>query len=408
MSSYPRSPLAPESFPDLPAVAGVELHAHAGELRYTGRPDLFLAVLPEGTTVGGVFTRSRCASGPVDWCRRILPGGSARAVVCNAGNANAFTGAAGAASVAAQVDALVARLEVPAEQVYVCSTGVIGEPLDDEAMAAALGALAASGPTGWPDAALAITTTDTFSKGASASVLGGHVVGIAKGSGMIAPDMATMLGFVFTDIAATAGAVQAAVAEACGRSFNRITVDSDTSTSDSVLLFSTQQIVPESGPVDGPGHPDWPAFSSAVGWVCMDLAHQIVRDGEGASKFIGVTVEGAVSDESAERVARSVADSPLFKPAMAAEDANWGRIVMAVGKAGEPAERDKLDIWIGDEQITLDGQVHPDYVEERANVFLREPEIDVRIDLNLGDGAATVWTCDLTHGYIEINAGYRS
>ena len=162
------------------------------------------------------------------------------------------------------------------------------------------------------------------------------------------------------------------------------------------------------GPVDGPGHPDWPAFSSAVGWVCMDLAHQIVRDGEGASKFIGVTVEGAVSDESAERVARSVADSPLFKTAMAAEDANWGRIVMAVGKAGEPAERDKLDIWIGDEQITLDGQVHPDYVEERADVFLREPEIDVRIDLNLGDGAATVWTCDLTHGYIEINAGYRS
>ena len=402
------SPLAPESFPDLPAVAGLELHAFAGALRYTGRPDLFLAKLPEGSTVGGVFTQSQCASGPVDWCREILERGTARAVVCNAGNANAFTGSAGAASVRAQVDTLAASLDVAAEDIYVCSTGVIGEPLDDDAMVAALGSLVASEPTGWPDAALAITTTDTFTKGASARIPGGAVVGIAKGSGMIAPNMATMLGFVFTDVAATAGACQQAVAESSARSFNRVTVDSDTSTSDTVLLFSTQQSVPEAGPIDGPGHPDWDAFVSGVGWVCMALAHQIVRDGEGATKFIAVTVEGAVSDDSAEKIARSIADSPLVKTAMAAEDANWGRIVMAVGKAGEPAQRDLLDIWIGEEQVTEAGQVHPDYSEDRANVFLQADEIDVRVDLHQGSGAATVWTCDLTHGYIEINAGYRS
>ena len=408
MSANARSPLAPESFPDLPVVDGVELHAFAGELRYTGRPDLFLACLPEGTTVGGVFTQSQCASGPVDWCREILERGTARAVVCNAGNANAFTGSAGAASVRAQVDTLAASLDIAAEDIYVCSTGVIGEPLDDAAMVAALGSLVASPPADWPDAALAITTTDTFSKGASARIAGGSVVGIAKGSGMIAPNMATMLGFVFTDVAATAAACQQAIAESSARSFNRVTVDSDTSTSDTVLLFSTQQSVPDSGPIDGPGHPDWDSFVSGVGWVCMDLAHQIVRDGEGATKFIAVTVEGAVSDASAENIARSIADSPLVKTAMAAEDANWGRIVMAVGKAGEPAQRDLLDIWIGEEQITEAGQVHPDYSEDRANVFLQADEITVRVDLHQGSGAATVWTCDLTHGYIEINAGYRS
>lgn len=402
------SPLAPASFPELPAVAGVELRAFAAGLRYTGRPDLFLATMPEGTTVGGVFTQSQCASGPVDWCRQILSGGTARAVVCNAGNANAFTGAAGAASVAAQVDTLAHAAAVAADEIYVASTGVIGEPLDDAAMTAALGTLVASAPTGWPDAAQAICTTDTFIKGAAADVPGGNVVGIAKGSGMIAPNMATMLGFVFTDVAATPEALQLAISQAVSQSFNRITVDSDTSTSDTVLLFATGQTVHAKGPIDGPSHDGWGDFSAAVFEVCLDLAHQIVRDGEGATKFIEIAVEGATSDESAEVIARSIADSPLVKTAMAAQDANWGRIVMAVGKAGEPADRDKLNIWIGDEQVTDDGLVHVDYSEDRANVFLQQDDITVRVDLQLGEGSASVWTCDLTHGYIEINAGYRS
>lgn len=404
------SPLAPAAFPELPAVAGVELRAFAAGLRYKNRPDLFLAVMPEGTTVGGVFTKSACPSGPVDWCKQILASGHARAVVCNAGNANAFTGAAGAASVQAEVETLGAALGVPVDQIYVASTGVIGEPLDDQRITTALAELVSAGGAGWPDAAKAITTTDTFIKGAGATVRGakveGNVVGIAKGSGMIAPDMATMLGFLFTDIAATSAALQQAVSEAAGESFNRITVDSDTSTSDTVLLFSTGAAGNDR--IDGPNHPAWAEFSAAVFEVCLDLAHQIVRDGEGATKFIEVRVEGATSDQSAEAVARSIADSPLVKTAMAAEDANWGRIIMAVGKAGEPADRDKLAIWIGDEQITEAGVVHPDYSEDRANEFLRQDDIVVRVDMGLGEGSASIWTCDLTHGYIEINAGYRS
>ena len=400
------SPLAPASFPELPSVAGVSLHAYGAGLRYTGRPDLMLAVLPEGTTVGGVFTKSACASGPVDWCRQILPTGTARAVVCNAGNANAFTGSAGAASVQAEVDTLSAALGIPANEIYVASTGVIGEPLDDQAMVEALGNLASSDPAAWDQAAKAITTTDTFIKGASAAVSGGNVVGIAKGSGMIAPDMATMLGFLFTDLAVTSSALQLAVSEASGESFNRVTVDSDTSTSDTVLLFATGAV--GNDPIDGPNHANWAEFSAAVFSVCLDLAHQICRDGEGATKFIEVRVEGATSDDSAEKVARSIADSPLVKTAMAAEDANWGRIIMAVGKAGEPADRDKLASWIGDEQITADGLVHPNYSEDRANQFLAQDDIVVRVEMGLGEGSASVWTCDLTHGYIEINAGYRS
>ena len=366
--------------------------------------------MPEGTTVGGVFTQSACPSAPVDWCKNILPSGYARAVVCNAGNANAFTGSSGAASVQAEVDTLSAALGVPANEIYVASTGVIGEILDDGQMVAALGHLVEAKGAAWPDAAKAITTTDTFSKGAVAVVPGTHVsgsvVGIAKGSGMIAPDMATMLGFLFTDVAATSEALQLAVSSATNESFNRITVDSDTSTSDTVLLFSTGAAGNE--PIDGPNHPAWADFSAAVFEVCLDLAHQIVRDGEGANKFIEIHVEGAVSDESAEIVARSIADSPLVKTAMAAEDANWGRIVMAVGKAGEPADRDKLAIWIGEEQITEAGLVHPDYSEDRANEFLKQDDIVVRVDMGMGMGSGSVWTCDLTHGYIEINAGYRS
>ena len=400
------SPLAPAAFPELPVVGGVTLHAYAAGLRYKQRHDLMLAVMAEGTTVGGVFTQSACASGPVEWCRQILPGGSARAVVCNAGNANAFTGAAGAASVHAEVETLSAALGVPADEIFVASTGVIGEPLDDGQLTAGLQQLVATEPAAWPAAAEAITTTDTFVKGSTASVPRGVVVGIAKGSGMIAPDMATMLGFLFTDLAVTDQALQLAVSEAVGASFNRITVDSDTSTSDTVLLFATGAA--GNPPIDGPSHADWAGFSAGVFDVCLDLAHQIVRDGEGASKFIEIQVENATDDTAAEAIARSIGDSPLVKTAMAAEDANWGRIVMAVGKAGQPADRDKLAIWIGEEQVTEGGIVHPNYSEEKANAFLAEDEIVVRVDMGLGTGSASIWTCDLTHGYIEINAGYRS
>jgi glutamate N-acetyltransferase / amino-acid N-acetyltransferase len=400
------SPLAPDAFPELPHVDGVTLHAHAAGLRYKGRPDVMLAMMPEGTTVGGVFTRSACPSAPVDWCKQILGGGTARALVCNAGNANAFTGGAGETTVQAETAALATALGISADEIFVASTGVIGEPVNDAALGAALAAVIASAPTDWPTAAKAITTTDTFTKGAGVTVPGGSVVGIAKGSGMIAPDMATMLAFVFTDLAATPTALQLAVSEAARHSFNRITVDSDTSTSDTVLLFATGAA--GNDPIDGAGHPAWAEFSAAVFAVCLDLAHQIVRDGEGATKFIEVRVEGATDDAAAEAIARSIADSPLVKTAMAAEDANWGRIVMAIGKAGQPADRDKLAIWIGDEQITALGVVHPDYSEDRANVFLAADEIVVRVDLGLGVGSASIWTCDLTHGYIEINAGYRS
>jgi len=327
-------------------------------------------------------------------------------VVCNAGNANAFTGSVGAASVHAEVKVLSAALNVPGDQIFVASTGVIGEPLNDDQLTSALSQLVDSPAASWADAAKAITTTDTFIKGAAADVPAGNVVGIAKGSGMIAPDMATMLGFLFTDVAATAQALQLAVSQATSQSFNRITVDSDTSTSDTVLLFSTGAV--GNDPIDGPDHPAWAEFSAAVFEVCLDLAHQIVRDGEGATKFIEVHVEGATNDESAEIVARSIADSPLVKTAMAAEDANWGRIVMAVGKAGEPADRDKLAIWIGEEQVTEAGVVHPDYNEDRANEWLANDDVLVRVDMGLGEGSASIWTCDLTHGYIEINAGYRS
>ncbi len=400
------SPLAPEAFPELPAVAGVELRTFAAGLRYHGRPDLFLATMPDATTVGGVFTKSQCASATVDWCRSIIASGTARAVVCNAGNANAFTGVAGVASVQAEVNTLGESLNIDPNQIYVASTGVIGEPLDDDAMKTSLGELGAAPIATWQSAATAITTTDTFIKGASASLAGGNVVGIAKGSGMIAPNMATMLGFVFTDLAVTASACQTAIAQATQASFNKITVDSDTSTSDTVLLFATAQA--GNDPIDGPEHREWAAFSAAVFEVCLDLAHQIVRDGEGATKFIEVQVNGATSDEAAETIARSIADSPLVKTALAAEDANWGRVVMAIGKAGAPADRDLVDIWIGDEQITSAGQVHAGYSEDRANAHLQGDEILVRVELGLGEGSSSIWTCDLTHGYIEINAGYRS
>ncbi len=402
----PVSPLAPASFPDLPPVGGVELATHAGRLRYLGRDDLFLAALPPGTTVAGQLTGSRCPSAPVDWCRAHLSAGTARAVVCNAGNANAFTGQAGDATVALMAAAVAAELGVGPSEVLVASTGIIGEPMPDDELATALPALAAgltaAGPPGWEAAANAIRTTDTFAKGAAAAVAGSgaSVVGIGKGSGMIAPDMATMLAFVFTDLAVAAAELQAVSAAVVHRTFNRISVDSDTSTSDTVLTFATGAVGSDAA-AEG-------AFEAALEAVMLSLAHQIVRDGEGATKFVEVGVTGAADDAAAEVIARAIGDSPLVKTALAAEDANWGRIVMAVGKAGEAADRDRLRIRIGDELVAEHGVRAPGYQEERATEHLRGPEVRLAVDVGVGPGQATIWTCDLTHGYIDINAGYRS
>ena len=403
------SPLAPAAFPAVPAVAGVRLAVAAAGIRYVGRDDVVLAEMPPGSTVAGVFTRSLCTAAPVDWCRHALAAGSGRgrAIIVNSGNANAFTGAAGYRVAQHTAESVAGVLGAHAHEVLVASTGVIGEDLPVEHIDAALGGLiaglSAPDPKTWEAAAVAIGTTDTFPKGAAAPVAGtgAQVAGIAKGSGMIAPDMATMLAFVFTDLAVDPQLAQDCLAASVEKSFNRITVDSDTSTSDTVILAATGA----SG-VQARQHMD--AFGDALDSVTLDLAHQIVRDGEGASKFVTVTVTGASDDAAAQTIARAVADSPLVKTALAASDANWGRIVAAVGKAGQRADRDRLSIWIGDEQCAEHGVCRPGYSEARASEHLAGSEIELRADVGVGAGEATVWTCDLTHGYIDINAGYRT
>jgi glutamate N-acetyltransferase/amino-acid N-acetyltransferase len=388
----------------------VRLATHAAGLRYQRRADLMLAALAAGTTVAGTFTRSLCPSAPVDWCRRILGRGTARAVVCNAGNANAFTGRAGDTAAALTAGVIATALGCEPHEVYLASTGVIGETLDEAALAGALPILAGAEEATWEQAAGAIRTTDTYPKGSYRCIEGfdapAVVAGIAKGSGMIAPDLATMLSFVFTDLAVTPGALQVALSDSVERSYNRITVDSDTSTSDTVLLFATGAAGNE--PLTGTGSPGWEQLTAALDAVNLELAHQIVRDGEGATKFVEITVTGAEHDVAAKAIALSIANSPLVKTALAAEDANWGRIVMAVGKAGQRAERDQLAIWIGDELVTAGGRACETYSEARATEHLRRDEIAIAVDVGIGDGQASVWTCDLTHGYIDINAGYRS
>jgi glutamate N-acetyltransferase / amino-acid N-acetyltransferase len=408
------SPLAPAGFPELPPIAGLQLATHEAGIRYAKRADLFLAELAEGTTVAGTFTKSLCPSAPVDWCRRILAegDGTARAIVCNSGNANAFTGRAGDTAAALTAELVGEALGVEPDRIYLASTGVIGETLPEDALRSGLPALAEqldnTSPAAWEAAAAAIRTTDTFSKGSSARIPGtaAHIAGIAKGSGMIAPDMATMLAFVFTDLGVAPDVLQAALSTSVATSFNRITVDSDTSTSDTVLLFATgEQIDDEILSVDDHRFAD---FQAALDDVLLDLAHQIVRDGEGATKFVQIEVAGAESDEAAETIAFAIGNSPLVKTALAAEDANWGRIVMAVGKAGQAADRDKLAIWIGPEQVAAEGIQLEGYSEERATDHLRQDEVSLTVDVGVGTGSATIWTCDLTHGYIDINAGYRS
>ena len=409
MSGSNVSPLAPAAFGAVSTVAGVRLSTAAAGIRYSGRDDVMLAEMPEGTAVAGAFTRSLCTAAPVDWCKHALAAssGRGRAVIVNSGNANAFTGAAGYRAAQHTAESVARALGAPAPEVLVASTGVIGEdlPVDriDGALPGLVAGLSAADPEAWEAAAAAIGTTDTFPKGASAPVAGtdAHVAGIAKGSGMIAPDMATMLAFVFTDLAVDPPTAQECLAASVERSFNCITVDSDTSTSDTVLLAAT-------GASGQPAAVHMAELQAALDEVMLDLAHQIVRDGEGATKFVAVTVTGAADDAAARAIARAVADSPLVKTALAASDANWGRIVAAVGKAGQRADRDRLAIWIGDEQCADAGRPRPGYREERATEHLLGDEIELRVDAGVGNGEATVWTCDLTHGYIDINAGYRT
>jgi glutamate N-acetyltransferase / amino-acid N-acetyltransferase len=407
----PVSPLAPACFPALPAIDGVRLaSAHCG-IRYQGRTDLMVALLDPGTTVGGVFTRSLMPGAPVDWCRRVLPRGKARAIVVNSGNANVFTGRQGKAAVEATVKGAAQLLHCDAREIYVSSTGVIGEKLPAERIVAALpNAFAAVSSANWADAACAIMTTDTFPKGAtqSATIDGVPVTinGFAKGSGMIAPDMGTMLAYVFTDAALPASVLQALLSAANERSFNSITVDGDTSTSDTVLLCATGKAKHKRA--TRAADPRLKDFRRALDAVLVDLAQQIVRDGEGAQKFVTIRVSGAASTRAARRIGLAIGNSPLVKTALAAGDANWGRIVMAVGKAGEKADRDRLAISAGGVRIAEKGGAVEGYDEAPVARHMAGRDILIEVDLGIGKGRAEIWTCDLTQRYIDINGSYRS
>ena len=406
----PVSPLA-TPFPQLAPLGGVRLASGAAGIRYKGRTDLVLLEFAAGTTVAGVFTRNKCPGAPIDWCRAALAGGVARGLVVNAGNANVFTGRAGRETTEATAAAASTLLGCRPEEIFLSSTGVIGEVLDHQRITTALPALQASlSPDSWEAAARGIMTTDTFPKGAVRHTsIGGvplTIQGIAKGSGMIAPDMATMLCFVATDAALPSSVLQTLLAAAVDRSFNCTTVDSDTSTSDTVLLFATGAA---GNPIpDAAGDPTLADFVTALDALLLELALLVVRDGEGASKLVQIDVSGAESDASARRVALAVANSPLVKTAIAGEDANWGRIVMAVGKSGEPADRDTLSVGVGGTWMARDGAVVPGYDEAPVVAHMRGRELQIDIDLGLGDGRGRAWTCDLTHGYIDINGSYRS
>ena len=404
------SPLAPHAFPVLPDISGVALSTAASGMKYAGRDDMLLMRLEDGGTLAAVFTRSDMAAAPVAWCRQQLAGGGApRALLVNAGNANAFTGDGGMAAVEACCRGMASRLGCAPGEVMMASTGVIGEPLDTTILAAQFDSLVA-GVAGWQTAAEAIRTTDTFAKGAGASASIGsrtvHISGIAKGSGMIAPDMATMLGFIATDAALPRDVLAALLAEATKHSFNAITVDSDTSTNDSVYLMASGRA--GNPPVSSAADPALDSFRAALDTVMQDLAKQIVRDGEGASKFITVRVAGAADDDAARRIGMAIANSPLVKTAIAGEDANWGRIVMAVGKAGAGVDPQQLYISVGGLRITSGGARLEGYDEAPVAAHMKGDEIDIEVRVGDGPGGARIWTCDLTHGYVSINADYRS
>ncbi|ETI58956.1 N-acetylglutamate synthase [Sphingobium sp. C100] len=405
-----RSPLAPSAFPLLPAIDGVTLRTARAGYKAWDRCDLTYVELDAGTAVAGVTTQSKCPSPEVEWCRDAIPLGAARALVVNAGNANAFTGHRGRAAVEAIAAKVANHLSCLPSDILISSTGVIGVPLPVDKAEAGLDAAFAAAPCSWEEAATTIGTTDTYAKGAHVSAMIGDrrvdLVGIIKGSGMIAPDMATMLGYIFTDAAVDAALLQHMLAAANKRTFSCITVDSDTSTSDTVLAFATGKA--GNAPLTGMDDAGADAFQAALADLCRQLAHLVVRDGEGATKFVEIEIEGAESDESAHRIGLSVANSPLVKTAIAGEDANWGRVVMAIGKAGEPADRDKLSIRFGATQVATGGLAVEGYDEAPVAAHLKGQDIVIGVDLGLGEGRATIWTCDLTHGYISINADYRS
>ena len=403
------SPLAPASFPDLPDIDGVRFAAGAVGVKYQNRVDVMLAEIAPESSIAGVFTRSATRSAAVLDCQAKLAelsGDEGFAIVVNSGNANTFTGKRGVTDVDMISAAAAEALNLPASRVFTSSTGVIGEPLPASRITDALPDLAAQLGADAEPAARAIMTTDTFPKGAVTTVdIDGTpvtIMGFAKGSGMIAPDMATMLGYIFTDAAVSPDTLQAMLSGANAASFNAVTVDSDTSTPDTVLLVATGRA--GNAPITAPN----PAFQTALLTVMQDLAHQIVRDGEGATKFVEVRVTGAANDADADKVARSIANSPLVKTAIAGEDPNWGRIVMAVGKSGAVADRDRLTIRFGDILVAENGWVAESYSEDAGASYMTRQELLVDVDMGLGQGAATVWTCDLTHGYIQINADYRS
>jgi glutamate N-acetyltransferase/amino-acid N-acetyltransferase len=408
------SPLAPTSFPDLPGIEGVRFAAGAAGIRDKDRTDVMLAVFAKGTQAAGVFTKSKCPSAAVDWCRPRLKAGKARALVVNSGNANAFTGKAGVRAVKITAALAAKATGGSVNEIFLASTGVIGEPLDAAKFDGLLETLAArAAPDGLLEAAKAIMTTDTFPKVAtvSATLAGVKVTlaGMAKGAGMIAPDMATMLAFVFTDAPIVAAALQSMLAKSVERSFNAITIDGDTSTSDTLMLFATAAAAKRGAPkISAANDRRLAPFKQALDLLLLDLAHQAVRDGEGARKFVEVKVTRAATAAAAKKIAFSIANSPLVKTAIAGEDANWGRVVMAVGKAGVPAERDRLAIWFNDVRVAHKGQRDPDYDEAGVSKLMRGSEIKIRVDLGMGKGAATVWTCDLTKEYVAINGDYRS
>jgi glutamate N-acetyltransferase/amino-acid N-acetyltransferase len=411
-AAHPISPLAPKGFAKLPPLAGVRLATGEAGVRYKGRTDVLLVTLAPGTQAAGVFTKSKTASAPVDWCKAQLKSGTVRALVVNSGNANAFTGQAGWAGAEAVAQAAAGTLGCATREVMLASTGVIGEPLPAERIVRILGSLAESGSaSGWRAAADAIMTTDTYPKMATATAeIDGRRVtinGIAKGSGMIAPDMATMLSFVFTDANLPALVLQELLSGGVKGSFNSITVDSDTSTSDTLMLFATGKGANHPA-ISKAGDKRLGDFKKKLDAVLLDLALQVVRDGEGAQKLIRIDVIGAESDDAAKRIALSIANSPLVKTAIAGNDANWGRVVMAVGKAGEKADRDKLKISFGTQLVAENGQRAAKYNEAAATKAVSGHEVSIAVDLGIGKGMARVWTCDLTHGYIDINGSYRS
>lgn len=408
------SPLAPKTFAEMPALRGVRMATAAAGIKYKNRTDVLMMVFDQPAAVAGVFTRSKCPSAPVDFCRQNLGGGVARAVVVNSGNANAFTGKKGREATELTAKSAAKAVGCTESEVFLASTGVIGEPLDATKFAGVLDDLATAGTQDfWFEAAKAIMTTDTYPKIATRSAeIGGVKVtinGIAKGAGMIAPDMATMLSFVVTDADIAPAALQALLSAGVGPTFNSVTVDSDTSTSDTLMLFATGAAAGDGQQkVTDASDAKLDAFRTALNDLLRDLALQVVRDGEGARKMVAVTVEGAENDAAAKRIALSIANSPLVKTAVAGEDANWGRVVMAVGKSGEMAERDRLAIWFGDVRVAVEGERDPTYSEAAATAVMKAQDIPIRVDIGLGSGRATVFTCDLTKEYVEINGDYRS